>query len=189
MNGLFEAALEIQDFMTVRSWSFCLIGGLAVIRWGEPRMTQDIDLSLLTGFGQEEPYIQELLTTFQGRLPNTAEFARHNRVLLISASNGTSVDISLSGLPFEAEMIARATLFDFTPECSLLTCSAEDVIILKAFADRPKDWMDIEGILIRQHDHLEREYIFERLNPLCELKEAPEIPQRLRTLIATSEKI
>jgi hypothetical protein len=187
MNGLFKAALEVQTFMTARSWCFCLIGGLAVIRWGEPRMTQDIDVSLLTGFGQEDAYIQELLTTFPGRLPNTAEFARRHRVLLLSTSNGTSVDVSLAGLPFEEELIARATPFDFAPECSLLTCSAEDVILLKAFADRAKDWMDIEGILIRQRNQLEFEHIFDRLKPLCELKEAPEIPARLHELIATVE--
>jgi hypothetical protein len=51
MNNLFQAAQEIQAFMHARGWSFCLIGGLAVIRWGKVRMTQDIDLSVLTEFG------------------------------------------------------------------------------------------------------------------------------------------
>jgi hypothetical protein len=32
----------------------------------------------------------------------------------------------------------------------LHTCSAEDLIVLRAFADRSKDWVDIEGVIIRQ---------------------------------------
>ena len=45
MNGLFQAALEVQGFMQRQQWRFCIIGGLAVLRWGEPRLTQDVDLS------------------------------------------------------------------------------------------------------------------------------------------------
>jgi hypothetical protein len=41
MNPLYQAAQDVCGFMAGRGWSFCLIGGLAVVRWGEPRMTQD----------------------------------------------------------------------------------------------------------------------------------------------------
>lgn len=36
-----EAAIEIQSFCQRRKWRFCFIGGVAVQRWGEPRLTQD----------------------------------------------------------------------------------------------------------------------------------------------------
>ena len=146
-------------------------------------MTQDVDLSLLSGFGSEEIYIDALLSRFGSRISNAKDFALMNRVLLLLASNGVAVDISLAGLPFEQEMIERATSFSYSPDCSLVTCSAEDLIILKAFADRTKDWMDIEGILIRQNPGLDFNYIIERLTPLCELKEAPEIVEKLRHLV------
>lgn len=99
------------------------------------------------------------------------------------ASNEVAVDISLAGLPFEQEMIERATSFGYSPDCSLTTCSAEYLIILKAFADRIKDWADIEGILIRQGPSLDFKYIIEQLTPLCELKEAPEIVDKLCRLV------
>ncbi len=54
MNSLFQAAFEIQKTLKDKEWPFCYIGGLAVIRWGEMRMTQDIDLCLMCGFGKEE---------------------------------------------------------------------------------------------------------------------------------------
>lgn len=138
MNPLFQAALDIQQTMKDRKWPFCFIGGLAVIRWGEMRMTQDIDLCLLCGFGNEEKYIEELAEQYKSRIDDPLTFAVTNRVLLLYASNGVAVDISLSGLPFEDEMIRRATPFLFYPDCSLITCSAEDLIVLKAFAERSK---------------------------------------------------
>ena len=184
MNGLFQAGLELQNFLQKKQWSFCFIGGLAVIRWGEVRMTQDIDLSLLTGFGNEEKYIKELLVNFQTRIPDAFDFALINRILLLSASNGVAVDVSLSGLPYEEQMIARATPFAYSPECSLVTCSAEDLVVLKAFANRAIDWHDIEGIIMRQGMHLDTGYIFEQLRPLCEVKENLGILEKLRGLFS-----
>ncbi len=52
MNPLIEAGLEIQHFIQSKGWRFCFIGGLAVIRWGEVRMTQDIDLCVLIEVAQ-----------------------------------------------------------------------------------------------------------------------------------------
>lgn len=187
MNLLVEAGSEIQNFMQKQGLHFCFIGGLAVIRWGEIRMTQDVDLCVLSEFGNEERYIDSLLTTFKPRISDAADFALVNRVLLLSASNGIDVDLSLAGLPFEQQMIERASLFCFCKDCEpLITCSAEDLIVLKAFADRMKDWADIEGILDRQKKHLDLDYVIEQLTPLCELKEEPEIIEKLHTLIKHS---
>lgn len=52
MNGLFEAAGEVGAFLTERAWEYCIIGGLAVARWGEPRATLGADMTLLTAWGQ-----------------------------------------------------------------------------------------------------------------------------------------
>ncbi|MCL4263414.1 MAG: hypothetical protein KJ069_09370 [Anaerolineae bacterium] len=41
MNALLDAALRLQQFCQSQNWQFCYIGGLAVQRWGEPRLTQD----------------------------------------------------------------------------------------------------------------------------------------------------
>jgi hypothetical protein len=170
MNPLFQAGVEIQRFFEEKKWLYCFIGGLAVIRWGEIRMTQDIDLSLFVGFGDEETYAKKLLDSFEPRIPNAVDFALENRVLLISASNKVAVDISFAGLPFEQQMIEHATRFEYSPDCFLLTCSAEDLVVLKAFADRPIDWMDIEGIAVRQGKQLDRDYILNQLKEQSYMK-------------------
>ena len=51
MSELSQLAVELGEFCAKRGWRFCVIGGFAVQYWGEPRMTMDVDLSLLTGFG------------------------------------------------------------------------------------------------------------------------------------------
>ena len=90
MNPLFKTALEIQQFLEDRDWAFCFFGGLAVARWGQPRTTQDVDLTLLTGFGREKTYIDEMLAHFDGRLPDAGPFALDSRVLLLKACRWTS---------------------------------------------------------------------------------------------------
>jgi len=139
MNGNFDSALEIQEFIQSRGWDFCIIGGLAVIRWGEVRLTEDVDLCLLTGFGNEASFVQELLQHYESRIPDAEDFALQNRILLLKSQSGTQIDVSLGGLPFEEQMIQRSTEFQFSDECVRKTCSAEDLIIMKVFADRAKD--------------------------------------------------
>jgi hypothetical protein len=67
VNPLFAAAVDVERFCQGRGWEFCFIGALAVIRWGEPRLTRDVGLTILTGFGGEERYIDDLLSQFSPR--------------------------------------------------------------------------------------------------------------------------
>ena len=130
------------------------------------------------GFGKEADCAQVLLDNFHARISDALTFALANRVLLFSASNGTASDISFSGLPFEEEMITRSSLpFDFYPACSLISCSAEDLLVLKAFAERTKDWMDVESIILRQGKNLDMDYVLRQLSPLCDLKAHERLPR------------
>ncbi len=179
MNEVIRAAAALRDVCDEHRWRYCFIGGLAVLRWGEPRETVDVDITLLTGFVNEAAYVSALMARFEPRRADAADFARVNRVLLLRASSGVGLDIALGGLPFEESAVDRSSPFTFPPEVSLRTCSAEDLIVLKAFADRPKDWVDVDGIIIRQSPHLDWDYVHHHLEPLAELKNAPEILDRL----------
>ena len=175
MIEVIRAAAELQAFCESQQWQFCIIGGLALQRWGEPRETADVDLTLLTGFGGEERFVRKILDHFDARVSDAANFALTRRVLLVRARSGVGLDIALGGLPFEETVIARSSLFAFPPQTLLRTCSAEDLLVLKAFAARAKDWLDVEGVIIRQTGKLDWSYIRSQLQPLAELKEAPEI--------------
>lgn len=182
-NRVFEAALEIQRFCEENGYRFCVIGGVALQRWGENRNTNDADLTVMAGFGDEERFADAFLERFRPRIDNAREFALHNRVLLITAANGVGLDVALGALEFEENAVARATRWQLDADNALLTCSAEDLIVHKAFADRDQDWVDIKGILIRQERKLNAAQILKELTPLVELKEEPAILDRLKALL------
>ena len=70
MIDLLGAARELQDFCDQQAWSSCFIGGIAVQRWSQARVTRDVDLTLITGFGGEEPYIEGMLARYSSRVPD-----------------------------------------------------------------------------------------------------------------------
>jgi len=61
LAGVMAAAAEVEAFCRARGWRYCFIGGVAVQRWGMPRFTQDVDLTLLVRLGSEERFIEPLL--------------------------------------------------------------------------------------------------------------------------------
>ena len=173
----------MQQFCSAQNYRFCFIGGIAVQRWGEPRVTVDADITLITGFGNELNFVTALTKKFRERRPDAAQFALRARVLLLEASNNVPLDVALGGLPFEERVVNRASPWRISGETSLITCCAEDLIVYKAFADRDQDWLDVRGILQRQGPRLNVNLIFQELGPLLQLKEAPEIEDRLRKMI------
>ena len=179
MIEVIRAATELQSVCEAEDWRFCFIGGLALQRWGEPRETVDVDLTILSGFGGEAHFVEILLSQYEARIENAAEFAMTRRVLLLRAKSGVGLDIALGGLAFEESAVTRASVFRYPGNALIRTCSAEDLIVMKAFAARPKDWIDVEGIIIRQTGKLDWDYIRHHLKPLAELKDAMEIMDAL----------
>jgi len=187
VNPIFAAALEAEAFCRARGWKFCFIGALAVQQWGEPRLTLDVDLTVLTRFGGEALYVDTLLAHFRGRLPDARQFALENRVVLLQSRSGIPIDVALGATPFEERAADRATPFTIQDGVTLTACSAEDLIVFKAFAGREKDWLDIEGIALRQQGRLDEGLIWAELTPLLELKGAPDAAERLRRIFADAQ--
>ena len=183
MNDIFAAAVEVERIVRTAGFRFCFIGGLAVQRWGQPRMTADVDLTVITGFGSEEPYVDALLARLRGRIADAREFALRHRTLLLATANGIHVDVALGAMPFEEHSVDRASAFTVGDGEAVTTCCAEDLVVHKAFAGRDKDWLDIRGIVTRRGDALDHSLIYEELIPLLELKEDTTTEARLRALL------
>ncbi|MFN0279718.1 MAG: nucleotidyl transferase AbiEii/AbiGii toxin family protein [Pyrinomonadaceae bacterium] len=181
MKQVLEAAKEIQTFLEEQRWKFCFIGGISLQAWAIPRNTNDADITLLTGIGSEEQFIETLLERFTSRInDDQLEFFLQRRVVLINIG-GVGIDISLGALEFEESAVKRSTYHDFLPGIRLRVCSPEDLIVFKAFANRLKDWADVESVLSVQTD-LDWRYIDKYLSQLVELKEEPEILTTLNRL-------
>lgn len=181
-RGLWDSVLELQSFLESSGYRFCFIGGIAIQRWGEPRVTDDMDVTVITGFGNEKPLIQSMLRRYQARIADALAFAVHSRVLLIQDIAGYGIDVSLGALPFEERIVQRSSLWGTPGSGTIRTCSAEDLVVLKAFASRPQDWIDVEKVIIRQGERLDRPRVIEELTPLVELKEEPQILEHVQSL-------
>lgn len=182
---LIEAAREVQSILVELGIEAVIIGGLAIFRWGEPRLTRDVDFTALCPLGDDEDLkIDAILARLRGRIEDAGEFAKRNRVLLVSATNGTPIDIALGGLPYEAGAVARGSTFQYAPGFELRTCSAEDLVIMKTFAGRDGDFIDVQGILVRQGKNLDWKLIEAELKPLLEAKDEPRSWDRLVALKA-----
>lgn len=64
IDGVLGAALEVQRELAAAGERFCIIGGLALQRWGRARFTQGVDLTLLCPFGAEESAARRLMARF-----------------------------------------------------------------------------------------------------------------------------
>jgi hypothetical protein len=78
--------------------------------------------------------------------------------------------------------------WSWAPGQSLITCSAEDLVVHKVFAGRDLDWGDVERVLIRQHGKLDLALIRTELKPLLELKGEREALEKLDRRLATVER-
>jgi len=178
MNEQERAAWELHCLLVQLRVPYVITGGLALQHWGEPRLTQDVDVTVMLPPDNPLPVLERITSSFSPRLPDALDFARQHRVLLVRASNGIPLDISL-GLPgYEEEVMKRTTVWEPEPGKALRLCSAEDLIIHKAIAGRPQDLRDIEGVIYRQGEALDSAYIHRWLAAFAEVLEQPELPER-----------
>lgn len=180
--GVIAAAGEIERKLSRAGFRFCVIGGLALQRWGEQRYTRDVDLTLVCPFGDEVAVARRLAALIDPRIEGAVEFAADSRVYLGRASDGTPVDIAFGAIDFELRCLDRASPFDFGGGVSIATCSAEDLVVMKAFAGRAQDWPDIEGVILRRGEALDWALIHRELAPLLALKEPSQALERLAAL-------
>jgi hypothetical protein len=175
LGPVLDAALAAQAACEKLGLSFCVIGGVALQRWGEPRFTADADISVLVEPGEELPVAEALLSELPARFDDALGFAARTRVVLARSPGNVGIDIVLAGLPFEARVIGRATPWSLGNGKLLLTCSAEDLLVMKVFAARDKDWADVTSILERQGEKLDLDLVRRELVPLLDAKGEPDL--------------
>lgn len=180
----FRAAIQsLQRLLEKRNDRGVIIGGVAVGFLGRPRFTADIDAVFLLSV-KDIPHFLELAQAegILPRIPDAAEFARKNRVLLLKHSQTeTDIDISLGILPFEEEMVNRATTHSFA-DLAIRLPTPEDLIIMKAIAHRPRDLEDIRSIADQSPD-LDIQRVEEWVKAFGEALEMPDLWDQVEPLL------
>jgi hypothetical protein len=172
---LARAAADLMTYLREQHLPACLIGGMVVSRWGEPRATQDVDATVAAEFGNEPAVLKILLQRYPSRVPDPSAFAARARIALLVLPGQINGDVSLAALPFEREAIERASDWQLAEDVILPTCSAEDLVVYKLVAGRPGDIQDVIGIVRRQAGRLDVERIRRWGREFAELKEDPDL--------------
>ncbi len=145
---LIEAATKAVELLEELDIPAAIVGGFAVAVRARPRVTKDIDVVALGDLERlDELASAALRAGFSLRRADAVDFARTTRVLLLRHdASGVDVDISLGALPFERELVERATKVQLMGR-ELPVARCEDLVIMKALAMRPRDIADIEGLV------------------------------------------
>ncbi len=177
MNKYDQAIWEVHRLLSNLGISYAIIGGVAVHYWGEPRLTQDIALTVSAPLEDLDGFVSLILEHFSPRLENALDFALKNRVILVETSNGHPLDIAL-GLPgYEDKVIERVAQIELEAGKRINICSAEDLIIYKATGGRPQDIRDIESIVYRQGTTLDDVYIRQSLAEISDITSDPDLSE------------
>lgn len=151
---MFEKLLEkIALALTSKEIPYMIIGGQAVLLYGEPRLTRDIDITLGVGF-EKLSQLFELLKKLKlvALPPNPSDFVRKTWVLPTQdPKTKIRVDFVFSFTPYEREAIEKARDVKIG-KTKVKFASPEDIIIHKLFAGRPRDIEDVKSILIKNPD-------------------------------------
>jgi len=131
-----------------------VIGGQAVLLYGEPRLTKDIDITLGVGTDRYDDILALAdRLALKGLTENQEEFTKKTMVLpLLEESTGIRIDFVFSFSAYEQQAIARArsVVFDSASGVAVQFASLEDLLIHKVIAGRPRDIDDVRSILLKK---------------------------------------
>ena len=173
------------DLLKAQRIKYVVIGGVAVTVVGEPRFTADLDAIVFV-----DPAGLERLLRAAVKRGFSADVAAE----LAAVAGGGSVRLERGRFHFD--LIVRSLFIEDLAlqhsrlrrvfQRSVRFPSAEDLLILKVAAGRPRDLIDAEGIVRRHVDGLDRAYVERVLGQLCDLAEDHALLDRWRQLVRSS---
>jgi predicted nucleotidyltransferase len=181
---------DVASALDRRHIPFMLIGGQAVLVHGQPRLTEDIDITL--GVAPSELATILLLCDALGLIPLPKEiesFVRDTFVLPARhAGSRLRVDFIFSTTPYEHQAIARAERID-VGGTSVPFATAEDLIVHKLFAGRPRDHEDVRGVVRRKGTDLDWQYITTWATAFAEIPGREDLPRQVAELQAETRNV
>lgn len=137
-----------------------VFGAQAVVVWGRPRLTADIDVTVRQQPEDPECLVRTLESRgFSLRVGDAGAFIRRTRVFpFLHIASGMPLDIVLAGPGLEDLFLSRARPVAIGG-IVVPVISPEDLIATKILAGRPKDMEDVGGILRERLRDLDMELV------------------------------
>ncbi|HEX9824081.1 MAG TPA: nucleotidyltransferase [Actinomycetota bacterium] len=176
MTGLKAALGRTVEVLRSEHIPYMVIGGIANLVWGEARTTTDLDLTVDVDSIGVERFLPVARRCGSPIPDDPLETAQRGRLVPVRTTEGIRIDFALAALPFESEAIGRAKTVQAL-DVEFKVCTAEDLIIMKSVAPRPRDRTDVVGVLRRQGRTLDLARLDEILEGLAEDIGRPEIAE------------
>jgi hypothetical protein len=182
LKALASALRDVQG-------AWMIIGGIAVIARGVRRMTTDIDAVVLGDVIDPSNLLRILgRHDVRPRIEEAEAFAKKNLVLLLRhVPSGVDLDVSLGWTDFEREAIASSTRAAYG-RASYPMARAEDLVVFKALAARPKDIEDAAALIL-MHPAIDLGRVRRRLADLAALAEEPALIEGLEEVIGRTRDV
>jgi len=165
---------------------YMVIGGQAVLVYGRPRLTRDIDITLgldVDNFALVEKTCKKLKLNMLPRRP--ADFAKETRALPTEEKKSRiRVDFVFSFSEYERQAINRAKKVKIDNYPAKFA-SCEDVIIHKMVAGRAIDEEDVKSILAKKQNSIDLKYIRKWLSQFNRISEHEGILEKFNSLLKT----
>ncbi|GDX96842.1 hypothetical protein LBMAG47_25070 [Planctomycetia bacterium] len=180
MSDLTTVIHDLVDVFDRLGLSYAIMGGIAVRAHGIPRPTYDVDFTLAVprdrlgamfaaitdrGYSVPEQYSRGWVDSVGG-MPLV-------KVRLFLDGRAVDADIFIAETDFQREVIERHVAADIEGR-SVKLVSAEDLILFKLIAARPRDLIDIQDILFTQGE-LDERYLRRWAGPLGVEKQLDEV--------------
>lgn len=174
LNSLLE---KIAHSLDSADFPYMIIGGVAVLLYGEPRLTKDVDITL--GAGPERTSdLLELAGDSAWRIlaENPEDHVAQTMVLpCLDEESGWRIDFIFSFSPYELIALGRVNRVTIGTT-SVCYAAVEDLVIHKIVAGRPRDLEDARSVLMKNSE-MDFEYVHEWLVQFEETLSQPFVKQ------------
>jgi len=162
-----ELLAALAAVLRARGTRWYLFGAQAVIIWGAPRLSADVDITVEIEPEEADGFVAMMEQAgFALRIRDVEDFVARTRVIpYVHLETAIPVDVVLAGPGLEEQFLDRVRDVEVAG-MTLPVISPEDLIVTKILAGRPKDIEDVRGILRERESSLDLGQIRDTLDLL-----------------------
>jgi len=153
-----SVARRLADALERRGVPYAIGGAIAYGYFGAARGTQDVDINLFVSPDEAGPALEALVAAGVRLDPAAAIQRGHERGDAIGYYGLMRVDLFFNAIELHEKASTRTRTVSLMGRPAKIL-SPEDMVILKLFFNRGKDWVDIERLVARQGENLDREEV------------------------------
>jgi hypothetical protein len=183
-----ELLADLAESLAGLNVEWYLFGAQAAGLYGSARVTADVDVTVRLG-GLDPAALKDALSAagFELRVDDD-DFVARTRVLpVVHARTGVPADLVIAGPGLEDLFFERVRTVDFFG-VDVPVAAAEDIVVMKLLAGRPKDIEDVEGILAACADDMDLGLVRDTVAMLEEALDQGDLSPALEQALARSRQ-